>query len=187
MEKTQVVDFIIDLFLKKGGDLYGGEAVTQLEHGLQAAHFAKQASSSDELVTAALLHDIGHLLHDLPDNATEQGIDDVHEEIGAQFLTTYFKTEVVEAVKLHVTAKRYLCLVEPGYYDTLSPTSKASLLLQGGIMNGAEKLAFEQYPYFKEAVALRKWDDQAKIPNFKVEEIKTYRSVLENSLLNSSL
>jgi len=182
MEKTQVADFIINLFLEKGGDLYGGEAVTQLIHGLQAAHFAKQSASSDELVTAALLHDIGHLLHDLPDNATEQGIDDVHEELGAQFLTTYFKPEVVEAVKLHVAAKRYLCLVEAGYYDTLSPTSKASLLLQGGIMNGAEKVAFEQYQYFKEAVALRKWDDMAKDPNLEVDPIQSYRTTIQNAL-----
>jgi hypothetical protein len=183
MEKTQVADFIINLFLEKGGDLYGGEAVTQLIHGLQAAHFAKQSASSDELVTAALLHDIGHLLHDLPDNATEQGIDDVHEELGAQFLTTYFKPEVVEAVKLHVAAKRYLCLVEAGYYDTLSPTSKASLLLQGGIMNGAEKVAFEQYQYFKEAVALRKWDDMAKDPNLEVDPIQSYRTTIQNALI----
>jgi [1-hydroxy-2-(trimethylamino)ethyl]phosphonate dioxygenase len=183
MEKTQVADFIINLFLEKGGDLYGGEAVTQLIHGLQAAHFAKQSASSDELVTAALLHDIGHLLHDLPDNATEQGIDDVHEELGAQFLTTYFKPEVVEAVKLHVAAKRYLCLVEAGYYDTLSPTSKASLLLQGGIMNGVEKVAFEQYQYFKEAVALRKWDDMAKDPNLEVDPIQSYRTTIQNALI----
>jgi len=183
MEKTQVADFIINLFLEKGGDLYGGEVVTQLIHGLQAAHFAKQSASSDELVTAALLHDIGHLLHDLPDNATEQGIDDVHEELGAQFLTTYFKPEVVEAVKLHVAAKRYLCLVEAGYYDTLSPTSKASLLLQGGIMNGAEKVAFEQYQYFKEAVALRKWDDMAKDPNLEVDPIQSYRTTIQNALI----
>jgi hypothetical protein len=182
MEKTIVVDYIINLFLEKGGDLYGGEAVTQLEHGLQAAHFATLAAASDELITAALLHDIGHLLHDLPDDATEKGIDDVHEELGAQFLTTYFKPEVVEAVKLHVTAKRYLCLVEPGYYDTLSPTSKSSLLLQGGIMKGAEKVAFENYDYFKEAVALRKWDDLAKEPELKVPSIESYRAILKNAL-----
>ncbi len=182
MEKEEVVDYIVNLFLEKGGDLYGGEAVTQLEHGLQAAHFAKEAEASDELITAALIHDIGHLLHDLPDNATEQGVDDVHEELGAQFLTTYFKKEVVEAVKLHVTAKRYLCLVEPGYYDTLSPTSKSSLLLQGGIMKGVEKSNFENFEYFKEAVKLRKWDDMAKDPELKVASIDTYKATIQNAL-----
>ena len=183
MEKREVVDFIINLFKEKGGDLYGGEAVTQLEHGLQAAHFAKHAAASDELIAAALLHDIGHLLHDLPDNATDQGIDDIHEELGAQFLTTYFKKEVVEAVKLHVAAKRYLCLVEPGYYSTLSPTSKSSLLLQGGIMSGEEKGSFENFEFFKEAVDLRKWDDLAKVPDLMVDSIETYKSILQNALI----
>ena len=183
MENLNVVDFIINLFLEKGGELYGGEAVTQLEHGLQAAHFAREEGVSDELIAAALLHDIGHLLHDLPDNATEQGIDDIHEELGAQFLIRYFKDEVVESVKLHVAAKRYLCLLEAGYYSTLSPTSQASLLLQGGIMSGMEKAEFEKNIYFKEAVALRKWDDKAKIPNFKVDNIETYRNTIQNALI----
>jgi len=180
--ENNITDFIINLFLNKGGDLYGGEAVTQLEHGLQAAHFAKLEGANDELVTAALLHDIGHLLHDLPDNATEQGIDDIHEELGARFLTKYFKEQVVEAVKLHVAAKRYLCLVEAGYYSTLSPTSKSSLLLQGGIMSGEEKLQFESNTYFAQAVALRKWDDMAKEPTLKVAPIESYRTTIQNAL-----
>ncbi len=183
MEKHLVANYIINLFNTKGGDLYGGEAVTQLEHGLQAAYFAKQASGSDELITAALLHDIGHLLHDLPDNATEQGIDDVHEALGAAFLETYFKSEVVESVKLHVAAKRYLCLIEPGYYSILSSVSKASLILQGGIMNDQQKLEFEKNVFYKQAVELRKWDDLAKIPNFKVDPIESYKSIIENALI----
>lgn len=183
MKKTEVVDFVIQLFLEKGGALYGGEAVTQLEHGLQAAHFAKQSSANDSLITAALLHDIGHLLHDLPDDATDQGVDDVHEALGAEFLKSHFNPEVVQAVQLHVNAKRYLCLVEPSYYDTLSPVSKASLQLQGGIMNQIEKEAFEKNLYFKEAVALRKWDDMAKIPNLEVDPITSYKQTIENTLM----
>lgn len=182
MEKYLVADYIINLFKNKGGDLYGGEAVTQLDHGLQAAHFAKQASSSDELITAALLHDIGHLLHDLPDNATEKGIDDVHEALGAAFLELYFKPEVVESVKLHVAAKRYLCLIEPSYYHTLSSVSKASLILQGGFMNEHQKFEFEKNVFYKQAVLLRKWDDLAKIPNLKVDPIESYKSIIENAL-----
>jgi phosphonate degradation associated HDIG domain protein len=182
MENIHVVDFVIDLFNNKGGDLYGGEEVTQLEHGLQAAHFAKEANASEALITAALLHDIGHLLHSLPDDATEKGIDDLHEEVGAEFLNKYFQDVVVESVKLHVPAKRYLCLVEPGYYGKLSPTSKASLLLQGGIMTGVEKASFEQNTYFKEAVALRKWDDLAKIPALEVAPIEAYRFMIQNAL-----
>jgi len=183
MQKTEVVDFIINLFLEKGGELYGGEAVTQLEHGLQAAHFAKEVSASDALITAALLHDIGHLIHDLPDNATEQGIDDIHEELGAQFLTKYFKDEVVKSVNLHVSAKRYLCLIEPSYHETLSSVSKASLLIQGGIMNDTEKAVFESNLFYKEAVVLRRWDDMAKDPTLKVDPIESYRTTIQNSLI----
>ena len=182
MEKQEVVDFILHLFIEKGGDLYGGEAVTQLEHGLQAAHFAKTEGASDNLVVAALLHDIGHLLHDLPDNATEVGVDDIHEELGAQFLIQYFYKEVVESVKLHVTAKRYLCLVDAEYYNTLSPTSQASLILQGGIMSELEKIEFEKNEFYNQAVALRKWDDRAKIPNLKVDDIEVYKTLIKNAL-----
>lgn len=184
---NNVADFVVELFLKKGHELYGGEAVTQLEHGLQAAHFAKEANASGNLIAAALMHDIGHLLHDLPDDATEKGIDDVHEALGADFLTQYFKEEVVEAVKLHVAAKRYLCLVDPAYYEALPSVSKASLILQGGLMSEEEKNIFESNKYFKEAVELRKWDDKAKIANFKVDTIYSYKGILETSLLKTSL
>lgn len=183
MEKNnQVVDYIIDLFNNKGGELYGGEAVTQLQHGLQAAHHAYLAKSSDALIAAALLHDIGHLIHDLPDDATDKGIDDLHEQLGAEFLETYFIQEVVESVKLHVDAKRYLCLVEPGYYDTLSPVSQASLLLQGGVMNTKEKENFEKNKFYKEAVVLRKWDDLAKDPDLSTNNIEFYKEIISNSL-----
>jgi phosphonate degradation associated HDIG domain protein len=182
MKNYEIVEYIVELFNTKGGDLYGGESVTQLEHAIQCAHFATLENASDELITASLLHDIGHLLHDLPDNATENGIDDLHEQLGADFLNKYFKPEVTEAVKLHVEAKRYLCLIEPGYYDTLSPTSKASLILQGGIMNENEKILFETNTYFKEAVQLRKWDDLAKIPNFQVPPVENYNNAILNAL-----
>jgi|688.fasta_scaffold44971_2 phosphonate degradation associated HDIG domain protein len=180
--KNQVVDYIIELFNAKGGDLYGGEAVTQLQHGLQAAHHAYVAKSSDALITAALLHDIGHLIHDLPDDATERGIDDLHEELGAVFLKKYFIPAVVEPVNLHVAAKRYLCLVEPSYHDTLSPISKSSLLLQGGIMNNEEKENFEKNEFYKDAVVLRKWDDLAKDPDFSTNSIEFYKDIISNSL-----
>ncbi len=183
--ENKIVTFIIDLFNNKGGDLYGGEAVTQLEHGLQAAHFAVLENASDALVTAALLHDIGHLLHDLPDDATDKGIDDLHEALGSQFLEKHFIKEVSEPVKLHVNAKRYLCLVEASYYSTLSPTSQASLLLQGGIMSSFQKDDFEKHEFYKEAVVLRRWDDLAKVPDLITEPIEFYINKIANSLQNN--
>jgi phosphonate degradation associated HDIG domain protein len=177
-----MVQKIIALFKEKGHSLYGGEAVTQMEHALQAATFAKKNNASDALITASLLHDIGHLLHELPDNAPNHGVDDLHEELAALFLNKYFIHEVVEPVKLHVQAKRYLCFVDAHYYDSLSEPSRQSLALQGGIMNADEAADFEKFQNYKEAVLLRTWDDLAKDPAMQTDPIEMFASQIANSL-----
>jgi hypothetical protein len=177
-----IVSEILTLFKTNGGSMYGGEAVTQLEHALQAATFAKENNASDALITAALLHDIGHLLHDLPDDASDNGIDDVHEALAAKYLESYFVPAVVEPVNLHVAAKRYLCAVDATYYDTLSAPSKTSLTFQGGIMNETEVANFEQNPFYQDAITLRKWDDIAKDPTMKTEDIEFFAPMIQNSL-----
>ncbi|MDO8993470.1 MAG: HD domain-containing protein [Bacteroidota bacterium] len=173
---------IINLFESKGGSMYGGEAVSQLEHALQAADLAKKNQASDGLIAASILHDVGHLLHDLPEMASEDGIDDIHEELAARFLKDYFVESVTEPVKLHVQAKRYLCAVEPGYYESLSQPSKTSLALQGGIMVDQEIEDFQKNPYYKDAVSLRKWDDLAKVPNLDCPDLREYIVSIEKSL-----
>jgi len=173
---------ILNLFETNGSSMYGGEAVTQLEHALQCAELARQNNASDELITASLLHDIGHLLHDLPDDASDNGIDDMHELLGNKFLHNYFKPAAVEPVRLHVQAKRYLCAVDPNYYETLSEPSKISLQFQGGIMNKEEVVLFEQNEFYKQAVDLRKWDDLAKDANLTSPSIDTFINAIENSL-----
>ena len=173
---------IIGLFESKGSSMYGGEAVTQLEHALQAADLAKKNQASDSLIAASLLHDVGHLLHDLPEMASEDGIDDRYEELADRFLRDYFIEAVTEPVKLHVQAKRYLCAVEPGYYDSLSQPSKTSLALQGGIMVDQEIGDFQKNPYHKDAVSLRKWDDLAKVPNLECPDLNEYIGSIEKSL-----
>ncbi|MEN9349498.1 MAG: hypothetical protein RL372_476 [Bacteroidota bacterium] len=177
-----MVQKIVALFKEKGHSLYGGEAVTQMEHALQAATYAKKNNASDALITASLLHDIGHLLHELPDNAPDHGVDDLHEELAALFLNKYFIKEVVEPVKLHVQAKRYLCFVDASYYDTLSEPSRQSLALQGGIMNAEEAAEFEKFENYKEAVLLRTWDDLAKDPTMQTDPIDTFAPHIANSL-----
>jgi phosphonate degradation associated HDIG domain protein len=162
--------------------MYGGEAVTQLEHALQAADLAKKNHASDSLIAASLLHDVGHLLHDLPEMASDDGIDDVHEDLAARFLKEYFIDAVTEPVKLHVQAKRYLCAVEPGYYESLSQPSKTSLALQGGIMVDQEVAEFQKNPYYNDAVSLRKWDDLAKVSNLECPGLNEYIVSIENSL-----
>lgn len=177
-----MVQKIVDLFNEKGHSLYGGEAVTQLEHALQAATYAKKNNASDALITASLLHDIGHLLHALPDDAPDFGVDDLHEELAAIFLEKYFIKEVVEPAKLHVQAKRYLCFVDAGYYNTLSEPSRQSLALQGGIMNAEEAAEFEKYENYKEAVLLRTWDDLAKDPTMQTDPIEAFAPYIANTL-----
>jgi phosphonate degradation associated HDIG domain protein len=154
---------ILQLFHAHGNSQYGGEAVSQLEHALQAAFFAEQEQAEPALITAALLHDVGHLLHALPDDAPEQGIDDRHEALAAQWLAKRFGPEVIEPVGLHVEAKRYLSATDPGYFQKLSPPSVLSLELQGGPMSEEETLHFEGRRSFAAAVRLRRWDDAAKV------------------------
>jgi phosphonate degradation associated HDIG domain protein len=177
-----IVQKIITLFNDQGDSEYGGEPVTQGEHALQAAHLALTEGAASSLVTASLLHDIGHLLHALPDDAPEQGIDDLHEELGNRFLIKYFTPAVSEPVHLHVAAKRYLCAVEPAYFALLSEPSVISLHLQGGPMTAEECLTFESNPYYQDAIQLRRYDDMAKIPNLSVQPIEFYAELLRENL-----
>lgn len=177
-----VVDRILKLFRERGGSEYGGEAVTQLEHALQAAHFARTSGAGAALITAALLHDIGHLLHELPDDAPEQGIDDRHEELGQRWLARWFGPDVAEPVRMHVDAKRYLCAIEPAYRQHLSAPSLLSLELQGGPMSADDAARFRASPHCAEAVALRRWDDAAKVPGMVVAGLEEYVSSIEEAL-----
>lgn len=163
MSEHTIVNEIERLFAERGDSLYGGEGVTQLEHGLQAAMLAEDSGADAANVVAALLHDVGHLLHSLPDDAPDQGIDDVHERLGYDWLTNHFGPEVTEPVRMHVDAKRYLCAIEPRYIETLSPPSVQSLMLQGGPFNKDQIEEFEANPYFRRAVVVRRWDDLAKM------------------------
>jgi phosphonate degradation associated HDIG domain protein len=147
---------------ERGQARYGLHDVTQLEHALQAALLAEQEAAPDELVVAALLHDVGHLLHGLGEDFAERGIDDKHEELGRRFLERWFGPEVSEPVALHVAAKRYLCAVESDYFSKLSHDSVASLALQGGPMSADEVRDFSALPGAAAAVRLRRWDDLAK-------------------------
>ena len=180
--KNDIITDILQLFNEKGHSEYGGEAVTQLEHALQTATLARENNASDQLITAALLHDIGHLLHDLPNDAPLKGIDDVHENKAAVFLRKYFPEAVTEPVRLHVMAKRYLSSTEETYYSLLSEPSKQSLVLQGGLMSSIEVSSFEQNPFFSDAVKLRKWDDQAKVQELTTAPVEDFETNIAVSL-----
>jgi len=153
---------IEQLFARHGAEQYSGEPVTQLEHALQTAHFAEQSDAGDELVTACLLHDLGHLLNHQGETPTLRGIDDTHQYFALPFLRGLFPDAVLDAIKLHVDAKRYLCHANAGYHERLSDDSKRSLALQGGVFDAAQASAFIAQPAARDAVMLRQWDDLAK-------------------------
>jgi len=156
------LDDIERLFAERGAEQYTGEPVTQLEHALQSAALAEAEGADDALVTAALLHDLGHLLHDLGDTPTMRGIDDLHQYRALPFLRGLFDDAVLDPIRLHVDAKRYLCATRAGYHDALSDDSKRSLQLQGGIHTAEQAAAFIAQPGAPDAVRLRIWDDLAK-------------------------
>jgi phosphonate degradation associated HDIG domain protein len=178
-----VIDEILALFRDRGRGAYFGEAVTETEHALQCAHLAESAGAGSELIAAALLHDVGHLLHGLGEDIAEQGRDGRHEEGGAAWLARHFGPAVVDPVRLHVAAKRYLCAVEPAYHAGLSPASRLSLSLQGGPLTPDDVRRFEQEPWSRAAVALRRWDDAAKVPGLIVLGLEHYRAHMEAVLL----
>lgn len=173
---------IIDLFNTRGGSQYGAEAVTQLQHALQTAAHAEEAHAPAALVAAALLHDVGHLLHDLPDDAPDHGVDDRHEILGQHWLERHFPAAVTEPVRLHVDAKRYLCAIEPAYLAHLSEPSRVSLALQGGPMSPAEQAAFTASPHAADAVRLRRWDDLAKDPGVTTYPVEAFAWALDAGL-----
>jgi phosphonate degradation associated HDIG domain protein len=168
-------------FAKRGHEGYG-EGVSQLEHALQCAVFAERAGASEPLIVATLLHDIGHMLHDLPEDIADSGVDTQHESLGSAWLSQHFGPEVSEPVRLHVAAKRYLSASEPGYFDVLSEASKLSLRLQGGPMDPEEQAKFGGERFFKEAVALRRWDDEGKVVGMKTPDLAYFEPMIERSL-----
>ena len=170
---------IVHLLETKGHAQYDGEPVTQLEHALQSAHCAEQAGSGSALIAAALLHDLGHLLHDMPGSPTQAGVDDLHQYRCLPFLRGLFGDATLEPIRLHVDAKRYLCAREPGYLESLSPDSARSLLLQGGVFDAAQAEAFGALPYAQDAVALRRWDDLAKSADALVPDLAHFVRHLE--------
>jgi len=181
------VDKLFSMLEAAGDDDYIGENISQLEHSLQAGAAAKESGADDQTVIAALLHDIGQFLPhaqtvDMIHNGASVGKKS-HDAIGERYLREFgFPEKVCQLVGAHVVAKRYLTAVVEGYYDALSPASKASLKYQGGPFSPSEVAEFEKDPLFKEKVALRKCDDQAKRTDWKAPGLETYRPLVVGML-----
>jgi phosphonate degradation associated HDIG domain protein len=180
MRRLSSVDEVFELMASGGGAAYFGEPVTVLEHCLQAAWFVQRGGGDDALITAALLHDLGHLMHLEGEDAATRGLDTQHEELAVAALGEHLSPSVLDPIRLHVAAKRYLCFAQPDYLRALSPASVQSLALQGGPMSAAESEAFLALPHARAALSLRRADDAAKIRDLNVPQLDAYRVVVES-------
>ena len=180
---------IIDLFEKYGSNEYAGEKITQLQHMVQAAQLAKNGGYDDEIVLAAFLHDIGHICAAayIHDDMNGFGVMN-HEKIGASFLRKRgFGERLVMLVENHVSAKRYLTFKYPEYFDGLSEASKNTLVFQGGKMDVAEALSFEQDELFEEFIQMRQWDELAKEENIPLQPLQYFRQLMIDYLERQQL
>ena len=177
----QVVKKIISNFINSKS-LYIGEKVTMSQHMIQTAMLAEKAKCDDDLVCSCLLHDYGHFILEDPDELVKLSVDGQHENIGYEYLKSFFKKEIVEPIKYHVLAKRYLAR-EKNYFDLLSEASKTSLKLQGGALNQDESIKFEAQEYFKSSILLRKFDEAAKKTDIKMKSIHDYQKLLTSKII----
>jgi len=178
---SDILERIEHWFALHGASSYEGqrrESVSALNHALQCAQLAQDAHAGAPLVAAALLHDIGHFVA-IADVGEAVDIDDVHELRGVAVLVHDFPPAVVEPIRLHVAAKRYLTATEPAYTRGLSPASVHSLAQQGGPFRGAEIARFEALPFAQDAVRLRRWDDLAKRPGWETPGLAYYLALVD--------
>lgn len=170
---------LFDVYRTKATQRYGLSDINQLEHALQAAWFTEEAGHSQALVVSALFHDVGHMVHALGEHPAADGVDDHHEVLGAKYLAKFFGPEVYEPVRLHVPAKRYLVTTDSSYFAKLAPDSVESLVLQGGRMSEAEISDFTRQPFWREALILRRMDEEAKVPGLPTPPLDHFFFIAE--------
>ena len=180
-ETTEICTKILSA-LRAVEDLpYDGEPVSQLEHALQCADLARTSSGDNELIIAALLHDVGRSPVVLREFGTSPG---EHGSIAREWLAPLVGEWVAWLAGQHVPAKRYLVVTDTSYREGLTATSIRTLREQGGPMNPEEVREFERHPLWREAVALRRWDDLGKEPDARVPSLKAYEEILRSVVLS---
>ena len=179
LNRETIVEFLAGIFERRGAEDYLGEPVTVAEHMLQGAWLAEQEKAPDELVVAALLHDIGHFTSEFGTYSPDDTQDRHHDEAGGEVLAPFFPEVVTDCVRLHVAAKRYLCATDKTYFGKLSPASVHTLSLQGGPMSKEEIAEFESNPHFREAVQVRIWDEGGKVAGMKTKSFRDYVPMLQ--------
>ncbi len=170
LTRDPIVDFLGSIFDRRGNEEYLGEPVTMGQHMLQGATIAEQNSQSEEIIVAAMLHDIGHFTSEFGTFTMDDVEDRHHEHAGAEVLDRFFPSVITDCVRYHVAAKRYLCATKPEYFKRLSDASVHSLNLQGGPMDADEVSQFERLPNFDQIIAVRYLDDAGKMPDMQTPD-----------------
>lgn len=179
--KSDFITIVTSILDRHGDREYNGLGLSVLEHMLQSALEAETAHAETHEVVTTLLHDIGHFVVEFPSDMKNTE-DTGHDEAGARILEPYFGPEIVEPVRLHVRAKRYLCTVEPSYYDKMTKPVKHTFRLQGGMMSAEEVREFEVLPFAKEATKVRRCCDLGMVPGRKTKKFKEYYPLIESVL-----
>ncbi|MEO8104090.1 MAG: HD domain-containing protein [Betaproteobacteria bacterium] len=179
LTSATIVAFLADVFARRGGEEYLGEPVTMAQHMLQAAQFAERAGQPEEVIVAALLHDIGHFTSEFGTYSPDDTEDRHHEDAGGHVLAPFFPPHVVDCVRWHVAAKRYLCAIRPDYFNKLSPASVHTLSLQGGPMCADEVVAFERNPHLGDIIKVRVYDEAAKRADMQTPPFSHYAPMVQ--------
>ncbi len=179
LNQHTIVAFLQDIFERRGGEEYLGEPVTMAEHMLQGATMAERDGMDEEIIVAALLHDIGHFTSEFGTFTLQDTKDRYHEDAGADVLSGFFPTVVTDCVRHHVAAKRYLCATVPDYFDQLSEASVHSLNLQGGPMSPDEVTDFEKKPNLAKIIQVRYLDDGGKHSNMQTQSFAHFAPMVQ--------
>ena len=186
-----MADRLLDAMATAAAREYGGEPVSELAHSLQCAELAAAAGADEDLVLACLLHDVGRFAVDQSEIRDRPLLTDPsrggvpiadrargHHDVGAELIEPYVSARVSWLVRMHADAKRYLCTVEPEYRASLTPTSVYTLELQGGLMSAEAVRAVGTHPWLADALALRRWDDRAKVPGAVTRPLGAWEPLL---------
>lgn len=179
LDASNIVDFLADIFERRGSEEYLGEPVTMAQHMLQGAVLAQKDGCREEIVVAALLHDIGHFTSEFGMFSMQDTADKFHQDAGAEVLQDFFPSLVVDCVRYHVAAKRYLCATDPDYLGKLSSASVHSLELQGGPMNKNEVMDFARNPNLNDIIVVRYLDDAGKSATMKTPPFSHYAPMIQ--------